>query len=724
MGLQDAAGSAGLMALSTANSIAGLGSTAEQIDALNNYDADFATWLQFGLGKVSQADAVLRSGQGIAAAYDAFKAGASATDTLSALTSGKGISALGSVGSAVGSILPWASMGLGAYQAATTGSPRAIIGTLGPAMAAAGSLAAAGTVTAGSLAAAGSAAGVAGLPLAALGAIQMIAQNQRKPSRNYFDPYMVEDLGDGKYLMMGESKDDFSDQTTDGFTPTSVGGNDWAIVYDKDTNKFSRIRIEDIVPQKSLGQLNPDMLEAEYQNALEGWRAAGSEGPPPVKGEVVDPTIDPVYYDYFDQSHPGDYSDISMAYDSQGYMPDSQKTASFKDLAATGDITKDSVIANAKKAIEDGKTLDFEYGLFKDSPVVVNSGSRKYPLTLTSLQSALQTAAETNGWDIGAQSQQDTTGDNMAIVVNRDDYKAQTGFDDNTIDTLIANGTIILDTDPAIDTTAPPADDTTTLTDTTVPVDDAAQYAAQVDYDQLQAQQDEYYNVASEMEQMLGLNPGDLRAISDQIKGSLENVETAYGSTIDRNGMKIIPKGQQEAALDELKTLLSAYNPYGLSGDLAGQATLKAQDFSTTSALANQQRDINMALANQQNALKKDYALWAKDQGITQSYEADSWDDATRYAAAIGGTVDAWGKIRNAAGQVVGLVKNFASLFTDPDDSAPPDIMPVTGPSLGDYDPSAGPINLPADDPMYNVGFFNDPSYVPVTSPDFGFELF
>jgi len=81
------------------------------------------------------------------------------------------------------------------------------------------------------------------------------------------------------------------------------------------------------------------------------------------------------------------------------------------------------------------------------------------------------------------------------------------------------------------------------------------------------------------------------------------------GSSINRNGMKLIPKGYQESKINELKSLLATYNPYALTGEIKANEELYNQKWNLSQQTNATLQDYKLDSANQLNTLKKDYAL-------------------------------------------------------------------------------------------------------------------
>ncbi len=654
----------GKLTLNTAKAVSGLASTGDQFDRLSQYDPDFADWLKMGLGKFSQANTLLKTGQGIMSAYEAYTAGKAFGDVASSLTSGTGVSGLGAVGGTVGKAIPWIGLGLSAYNLAKgnhdSGSVAGALGSAGSIMASNPVPAALGAVFVGGM---------------AVGKQHLVG----KASRNYFQPYLTEDLGDGKYLLVGNDRSKSHEQTYGQEWSGQAGdldSKDKAFIYDKNTNSFSSMPMSDLVWQFTdadlvMGQDEEVISEEKFKANFEAGQSVMGGG------EVPEKYSPQMYVDYVaGQKAPvaGNRADLkatasansaenmaSMGGDDDKWQGNTPRN--WKDGVAA--LDKEALLENARYAIAEGYTTPLQYSTFKDTTVIAEDGKvRKYPITLESLQSAVQGADAYHGWGLaaGATSQ----GEDMATY-NREDLKAQ-GFTDEQINWMgqQENTTVVdapADTGPVVDTSENP------YTEEAVQVGTTAISSSAIE------------DTRSLMEEMFGLQPGDLQDISAKLKASQANVRKATGGSIDSHGVKLIPKGEIAAATNEYNTLLSTYNPYKLAGNLASSQSNRSQAHDYTTA--------NMKLADQQ---KRDYAQWALDNGLTPDHTLSGFQKAQQYAASIGGTVDAFGKIYDAAGKLIQGVSWLQSIGN-------PDIGDPVGPSLGsipDYRPiDYDPIDIP-----------------------------
>jgi len=600
MGLLNAA----QLTLADANAISRLSSTADRLEALRKY-GDFADWFKLGLGTVNAGNTLLKTGQGIMAAYEAMNAGQEATVAIDALTSGQGISGLGSAGAAIGEALPWVGMGVGAYNMlrAPDGAKKvkAGINAFVPALLA--------------IEVGGPAGAAAAAMYGALGLAQHIGEIHNRPSRDYFDPYYTADLGNGLYFMTGHARGEENDQTPSqsweqALTDLNRGKKTYTVIYDKNTNQFYRTDIASLIP--------PEYINQEQVAALQAWEDEGAYGM------------------------------------GQGARPD---------LPTYVGLTPEVLNKAALDAYNAGQFKPIEVAKFKDTLVDANSG--KDPVVISSLQSALGSAASFNNWSIAPPEDNpyaEPEENDMAVTVtDKAKYMSDYGISSESFDQQVTDG--IINFQPTADDT-PPVDDVPTVDDAPPTADDVPPPADAPHPFDITTQQ---------LEVALGLQPGDLSAISDKLKAATDNVDTAMHSTISHNGLSLIPKGQQDAAINQLKSLLATYNPYQLAGSAKTNADLASQRFNQTLFRDEQQHKNALDTNSQINSLKKDYAAWAKDHGITRDYDMSTMDRVAQWVATLGdgSTINGLGQLVSGAGKVLGMAKDIFSTANpqvDPDD--------------------------------------------------------
>lgn len=190
---------------------------------------------------------------------------------------------------------------------------------------------------------AGPAGAAAGIMQMGLSLMQAIGANHNKPSRDYFDPSMHFDLGEGNKLLIGDIRGGWEDQTP---------GQDWnqalydlgrqhtkrgAYIMDENTGQVYEVPLDQLFSQGLMGPETQRALDMDQKLGMSGNTVAGNQ------------------YQWLGQT----------------YTPDAIKQAALQYMQS-----------DAFKPVQ--------LGMFKDTPVVANTG--KDPLVFESLLSAFQAA--------------------------------------------------------------------------------------------------------------------------------------------------------------------------------------------------------------------------------------------------------------------------------------------------------------------------------------------
>ena len=198
--------------------------------------------------------------------------------------------------------------------------------------------------------------GYAAIPGLLFAGSQMIAQNRNKPSRRYFDPYDIQDLGGGRYLQLGmkhEGSGDYSDLSDS--SQSIMGGiagetgkhSTMAYMFDSNTNSHYYIPMGDLIPDDMKHYIPPEELANEEMMAQIGM---GGDDPTDYGRRFTDETG--TYYLTPGEDSYGLMAEHAKTLDYSKYEP--VELGMFKDTIVTDQrIRLDSLNAGIDKFLKD-----------------------------------------------------------------------------------------------------------------------------------------------------------------------------------------------------------------------------------------------------------------------------------------------------------------------------------------------------------------------------------